>query len=149
MTHLFKIKFEKEAYLSGIKDSSHRASITRLRISSHNLYIERGRYETPLVPREARWCVYCYMKYGHKTVESEVHALLHCPLYDSVKNRSLLKDLKYPSDFMDLFKKNDRNPKNLMILGETVHFILDINQHYTKFYHTQDFHNNTGNCVIL
>ena len=44
-----KSEFRTEDYLSLVEDHEHRASITRLRISSHNLYIERGRYERPTV----------------------------------------------------------------------------------------------------
>ena len=86
--NMIKLKFQTETYLSSINNSSHRASATRLRISSHNLYIESGRYEKPIVPREARWCIYCFMKSGIKTVERELHALVHCPLYFSIMTLS-------------------------------------------------------------
>ena len=38
-----------EAYLQMIKISDVRKSLIRFRISCHNVYIERGRYATPLV----------------------------------------------------------------------------------------------------
>ena len=63
-----KIKFEPEQYLNTIKNSSYRQSLTRYRISCHNLFIERGRYENPLVPREDRWCLPCYTNSGLKPV---------------------------------------------------------------------------------
>lgn len=71
-----KENFATEEYLSKISNPQHRASFTRLRISAHNLYVERGRYETPAIPREDRWCIYCYFNYGHKCIEDEHHVLL-------------------------------------------------------------------------
>ncbi|KAL5258550.1 hypothetical protein ACHWQZ_G009135 [Mnemiopsis leidyi] len=50
-----KNEFGPEKYLNLVKCPDARKSLTRLRISAHNLYIERGRYETPLVPRADRW----------------------------------------------------------------------------------------------
>ena len=56
--------------------------------SAHNLYcIEQGRYKTPLVPCDNCWCAFCYQNSGHKPVESELHVLLFCPLYTSLKTR--------------------------------------------------------------
>jgi len=52
--HQVKSNFKTEEYLSLVEDPKHRASLTRFRISSHNLYVERGRYETPSIPREDR-----------------------------------------------------------------------------------------------
>ena len=90
------------------------------------------------------------MKSGIKTVESELHALVHCPLYDSVKNRSaIFANFGTPSDCQNLFSNPNGNPNNLMLVGEIVHNILDINCSYTTYYYSQDFHNNTGDCVML
>ena len=47
-----------------------RVAVTRLRLSSHNLAIERGRWSR--LPREARLC-----ECGQ--VQDECHVLLHCP----------------------------------------------------------------------
>ena len=47
--NLLKTEHGLEDYLQVINDHEHRANVTRLRISSHNLYVERGRYEIPLV----------------------------------------------------------------------------------------------------
>ena len=79
-----KHDFEPEAYLRMIKIPDVRKSLTRFRISCHNLYIERGRYETPLVPREERWCTYCFFSKGLKPIEDENHVLIDCLLYYSV-----------------------------------------------------------------
>ena len=147
--NLIKTEFGTEEYLSLIENPSHRASVTRLRISSHNLYIERGRYETPLVPREDRWCAYCYTTTNQKLVESESHVLLHCPLFESTKVRTLLTEISLPSNITDLFEKIGKGRKNNVLFGEMVHDILELNQHYTTYYNSQDFHSNTGDCVVI
>ena len=82
-----KSDFLAEPYLSQITTLAHRASVTRMRISAHNLYIERGRYARPPIPRESRWCVYCFFHKKEKIVEDEAHALLNCPLYQNLKTR--------------------------------------------------------------
>ena len=75
-----KSEFGPEKYLDLVKSPDARKSLTRLRISAHNLYIEKGRYETPLVPRAERWCVYCKLNLGVETIEDELHVLTQCPL---------------------------------------------------------------------
>jgi hypothetical protein len=47
-----KSEFRTEDYLSLVEKSEHRPSLTRFRTSAHNLYIERGSYETPLVKKK-------------------------------------------------------------------------------------------------
>ena len=63
-----------------------------LRISAHNLYIERGRYERPYIPREGRWCAYCFMTNSTTALEDEEHVLLHCPLYSNIRSKLLPPD---------------------------------------------------------
>ena len=41
----FKVNFIYETYLTQVNNPNHRKSLTRLRISAHNLPIERGRYK--------------------------------------------------------------------------------------------------------
>ena len=52
-----------------------------LRLSAHNLEIERGRHLD--VPRENRKCRLCSMG----MVESEYHFILVCPLYSELSNK--------------------------------------------------------------
>ena len=85
--HQISHEFLPEKYLSLVKIPEARNSLTRFRISSHNLFIERGRYETPIIPRENRWCLHCYSTTGVKTLRDEIHALATCPLYNVVRGR--------------------------------------------------------------
>ena len=137
-----KEEFCTEDYLSMIKNPSHRASVTRLRISAHNLFVERGRYENPIVPREDRWCIFCYVNTGIKHIENEDHVLLHCPLYHaklSCTNRETPPNLK------NLLKYSGKDKRFFILLGKSVHEILEINKYHTAYYlNSQGFHTKTG-----
>ena len=60
-----------ENYLDFITE---KIALTGFRLSSHELHIERGRYEN--VPRDERFCKWCNMS----QIESEYHFLLMCLL---------------------------------------------------------------------
>jgi hypothetical protein len=46
--------------------------LTKLRLSSHSLLIEKGRYFRPKIKRENRLCSQC------NQIEDEQHFLIHC-----------------------------------------------------------------------
>ena len=60
-----------ESYLS-ISNFEYRKLITKLRISEHNLLIEKGRHLN--IPREQHLCSHC------KCIDDEKHFLLHCTI---------------------------------------------------------------------
>ena len=55
--NIIKQKFAREPYLDCSKGFSRRYSTTQLRISAHDLNIERGRYSN--TPRDQRVCHWC------------------------------------------------------------------------------------------
>ena len=59
--------------------------LAKLRISAHDLLIERGRYFRPRIPRESRLCTSC------NEIEDEEHFMLYCSMNSALRN--------------DLFKK--------------------------------------------
>ena len=61
-----------EGYLSVITNYKHRSTITRLRVSSHHLAIETGRYEG--LQRSDRICATCDLG----VVDNEQHFLAEC-----------------------------------------------------------------------
>ena len=63
----YKHDFLFETYLDTIPDQKFRITLTRVRLSSHNLAIERGRFKN--IPRNDRICRYCNLH----MVESEYH----------------------------------------------------------------------------
>ena len=52
---------------------TYKSSLTRFRLSSHNLAIERGRYTRPPTERNLCICKFCKISVGN-----EMHALIHC-----------------------------------------------------------------------
>ena len=72
----FKTEFKLENYLLMLPAKSRR-SLTKLRISNHNLAIETGRYTKPKTTPDERKCPFCYMNF----IEDEYHFLLVCPFY--------------------------------------------------------------------
>ena len=49
-------------------------AMVRYRMSSHDLKIERGRYNNPITPINQRICT----RYESNEVDDEIHILLHC-----------------------------------------------------------------------
>ena len=57
----------------------------KLRIGSHKLRIETGRYDN--IPRDERLCNLC----NCNRIEDETHFLLDCPSFSSIRNMFLSK----------------------------------------------------------
>ena len=83
----FKNDISLENYLNTITNLNHRIALTKLRISSHKLMIEKRRYSRPYIPPEERLCPFCQSK-----TEDEKHFLLYCVLFDTLRE-SLFKKL--------------------------------------------------------
>ena len=81
-----KLSFSKEPYLDAIKNAHDRYHMTRLRISAHDLNIERGRYIN--IERSRRFCIWCKTSMGLENIEDEFHLLNSCDLY--AKSRAKL-----------------------------------------------------------
>ena len=80
----YKTSFIKEPYLDLVTNPAFKYRTTRLRISSHDFEIEKGRYNN--TPRELRHCKWCKVSLGEHIVENEDHVLYFCDLYS--KHRS-------------------------------------------------------------
>ena len=82
---IFKDNFvtESEKYLHVLNDWKLRTALSRLRVSSHDLQIENGRYHN--IPRENRKCVLCNLN----QVESEFHFVMVCPLFTDLRRKYL------------------------------------------------------------
>ena len=79
-----------EVYLDTVKNTKHRRAMSKLRLSSHQLEIERGRWNNgPDRPdSEERFCDFC-QSLGHTVVEDEIHFLLHCPMSKELRENLL------------------------------------------------------------
>ena len=96
-----KNNFGLEKYLN-ILNFPLRRDITRLRISSHKLNIETGRYAKKRVDRADRLCTNCSLG----VLGDEIHFLFHCPTFKT--NREPLINLasKLCKNFLGLSNTN-------------------------------------------
>lgn len=78
---IFKHNFVIERYLDRIKINKYRIALTKLRLSSHDLLIESGRFTN--VPLEDRKCPQCNL------IENEYHFVLCCPKYTYLRQQFL------------------------------------------------------------
>ncbi len=78
-----KERFNLKAYLTSIKNQKHRCAMAKLRISAHNLAIERGRYARPPIPPEQRVCTFC----PNEPIEDEMHFSTTCKKYHTDREK--------------------------------------------------------------
>ena len=57
--------------------------LARLRLSSHNLRVESGRYTSQRIDYEQRYCNFCHAK----DIEDEYHFVLICPVYSKIRTK--------------------------------------------------------------
>ena len=73
--HDINITFDSKNYLDFIYEKKIKTAFTKFRLPSHDLAIQRGRYET--TPRDERICKLC----NSNMVENVYHFLLVFPKY--------------------------------------------------------------------
>ena len=73
--------FRPKAYLNSVKVLKFRNSLARLRVSSHRLEIEAGRWARPHKPVNERLCNIC------NCLEDEYHFVIECSLYNSLRRK--------------------------------------------------------------
>ena len=90
--------------------------ICRIRLSSHNLFIESGRSQN--IPRSERICQLC-----NSDIEDEFHFVLKCPVYCDLRKKYIKQYYwRRPSVFKLVQLLSVNNVKELCSLGK---FILD------------------------
>jgi len=77
----FKTDVTSSNSLGLITNQKHRRAAAKLRAGNHNLTIETGRHSTPKLSEHLRICQYC----SSNEVENEVHFLLSCNRYDTIR----------------------------------------------------------------
>ena len=70
-----KSEFKLDPYLALIKNYKYRNALSRLRVNSHLLEIERGRHTVPITPINKRTCSHC------SVIETEFHLVTECLLH--------------------------------------------------------------------
>ena len=105
--YLFKSCFQRERYLETVTDARRRKCLTQLRISSHTLEVESGRYIKKQISE--RICKCCRLN----QVEDEKHFLCICPLYDSERYFFF----KYIKDLVPSFNTLDDSAKMIWLMS--------------------------------
>ena len=113
-----KVSLEREYYLQH-PNFEIRRTFTKMRISAHNLQIEKGRYMN--CPREQRLCQNC------SVIEDEQHFLLHCKNNQNLRRNLFDEILLEDKEFLN-YNDNEKlvvllNPKNLVQVKRTGSFI--------------------------
>ena len=113
-------------YLRDIKEKYIRVSITRIRLGSNNLMIERGRWQRPKVEFIDRICDDC------QVIEDEFHVLLKCKRFSELRQQYLpyrLYDKPNMYSFIDFI--NNASANEIRLLGIFCYKMFDI---YNKNY---------------
>ena len=79
----FKFSINTEKYLISLKNKKERNTLSRFRLSNHELLIEKGRHMRPKIERNNRKCFSC-----RNDIEDELHFITKCPLY--INEREIL-----------------------------------------------------------
>ena len=79
---LFKKTFSLEHYLTHISNFKLRVLLSKFRLSSHSLEIEKGRQLKKKIPADKRICKVCDLG----SVEDEAHFVLHCCAYNEERS---------------------------------------------------------------
>ena len=78
------------AYLTTVSDTKLRRTLTKYRLSDHNLAVEVGQHRQTWLPREERLCSHC----DQGGVETELHFLIYCSQYEGLRDQYLAKIIK-------------------------------------------------------
>ena len=79
-----KSVFAPELYLY-IHIEKYRFALSRLRLSSHHLAIEKGRHARPIIPAHLRFCLSC----NTNVIDDETHFLIECPKFQNIRDHML------------------------------------------------------------
>jgi len=96
----------RETYLSVVKDYKIRRCVTSLRISSHKLEIEVGRYK-----KEDSNVRFCKMCVNSNLVEDEVHFIIDCDAYRNERTQLYESMSKLCSNFIDMNSEQKKDVK--------------------------------------
>ena len=123
-----QVKFQKGIFFET------RSALARLRISAHDLQIERGRYTVPKTPRIERTCDYCKIILQNIEIENEHHALYWCPLY--IKPRyKLYENIKH--DPLYILRTSD-NIIELSRIGKLAYEMFSLRKSFLAYIKTDD-----------
>ena len=122
-----KLKYEQETYLDCITIKKHRVSLAKLRMSDHQLNIQKGRHTRPTTPRHLRFCEFC-----KDELEDEAHFMFECQNDNELKSLLVEKIISKFPDFAEItnrhlkykFLMNLKDPDLLKSLGYIVNTLF-------------------------
>jgi hypothetical protein len=124
-----KNNHDMETYLTSNIPRVYRNKITAIRIGSHDLEIERGRYTNTSTPPQNRFCKFC-----PDNIEDECHFMMSCSLFKT-KRTELISMLNLDktftcknelSKFIILFTNELNNEESCFIVGQYIHECLKL-----------------------
>lgn len=123
----FKSVYSMEPYLCTIKNVKHRRSLSKFRLSNHNLGIEIGRHNR--IKLEERLCDKC------KVIDDEVHFFANCNKHTSQRTKLFDVIIKQCANFVNLndegkliYAMTAENNNMMVKVGDFVHNCLYPNQ---------------------
>ena len=99
-----------EEYINLIPNEKERISLTKFRLSNHQLMIEKGRYMN--IDREQRFCPLCT-----DSIEDEIHFLIECEAYKE-KREKLFTDIQ--KDNSNFLLKNNLEKTKFLLSNKSV-----------------------------
>ena len=113
----YKENNEQEKYLDIIKNKSYMQTLSRFRLSSHQLGIEIGRHVGLI--REDRLCRKCNLR----MVEDEYNFLLVCPLYNDLRRKYFSQYFcHWPNINKFKILMSSQTKQNLLRLSKFIYF---------------------------
>jgi hypothetical protein len=118
-----KGEFGTELYLH-INIPKFRSALSRLRLSSHHLEIETGRYKRPIVPAEKRFCTFCKDEAG-----DEIHFIASCKQHCTDRQKLFSDIANYIPDLTSLSHRDQ-------YITLLTHDNIDVLVHLAKYINT-------------
>ena len=108
-----------EEYITSMANLDDRRSLSKLRLSSHGLMIEKGRHRK--LPEKERLCPVCCKN----EIENEIHFMIRCGVYTNLRKNFYTEVLKTLPNFMEFDdeKKLKSVLTNTIIMKHTGAFI--------------------------
>ena len=113
----YKHIFEQEDYLNHITENKFRIAMSKFRLSSHELNIERGRFDG--TPVDQRTCQFC----NNRVIENEYHFLLVCPIYQNLRRKYFSPHFcRWPTLFKFDQLMSKQSKRSLINLSKFIYF---------------------------
>ena len=119
-----------QSYLNNVNLSKYRIVLSRLRLSSHRLNVETGRWHKPNpIPFDERKCINC------ESLEDEYHFIIECQLYTVIRNLYIKKYyFTKPSMFKFIQLLTSQNVNEQRKLGMFIFKAFELRNTFYSYY---------------